>query len=112
MADTLNYDFFLNTPSNEQWKTIGTQKRAGICVPLFSLYSKSSIGIGEITDLNLLIDWAVKTGMSIIQLLPMNDVGFDFTPYSSESTFALEPMYLNIRKLKNVNNEKYKTEIK
>lgn len=107
----MNYDFFLNTPSKEQWEKIGTQKRAGICVPLFSVYSKSSIGIGEITDLKLLIDWAIKTGMSIIQLLPMNDVGYDFTPYSSESTFALEPMYLNIRKLKNINTEKYKTEI-
>lgn len=112
MPDILNYDFFLNTPSSEQWKTLGTQKRAGVCVPLFSVYSRTSTGIGEITDLKLMIDWAVKTGISIIQLLPMNDVGFDFAPYSSESTFALEPMYLNIRKLKNVNNEKYITEIK
>jgi 4-alpha-glucanotransferase len=107
----MNYDFFLNTPSSEQWKIIGTQKRAGVCIPLFSVYSKSSIGIGEITDLKLIIDWASKTGMSIIQLLPMNDVGFDFTPYSSESTFALEPMYLNICRLKAVDDDKYKIEI-
>jgi 4-alpha-glucanotransferase len=90
---------------------LGTQKRAGVCVPLFSIYSRTSIGIGEITDLRLIIDWAEKTGISIVQLLPMNDVGFDFAPYSSESTFALEPMYLDIRKLKNVNINEYSNDV-
>ena len=54
--------------------------------PLFSLYSKKSVGIGEAPDLKLLVDWCKKTGLSIIQLLPLNDVGFDFRPYDAQSS--------------------------
>lgn len=108
----MNYENFLNTPSHEHWERIGTQKRAGVCVPLFSIYSNKSTGIGEITDLNLVIEWCKKTGFSIIQLLPMNDVGFEFAPYSAISTFALDPVYLNINKLKNVNLLPFKNALK
>jgi 4-alpha-glucanotransferase len=89
------------------WHSTGTKRRAGIAVPLFSIYSDQSICIGEIPDLTLLVDWCIKTGMSIIQLLPINDTGDDFAPYSSVSTFALDPMYLAIRKLKNIDISSY-----
>ncbi len=79
------------------WEKIGKNKRAGILVPLFSIYSKNSIGIGDFSDLKLLIAWANKTGNSIIQLLPLNEVGPLFCPYDSLSSFALEPMYLSLR---------------
>jgi 4-alpha-glucanotransferase len=49
--------------------------------------------------LELLIDWCRTTGLSLVQLLPMNDVGFNFRPYDAESSFALEPMYLSLEKL-------------
>jgi 4-alpha-glucanotransferase len=70
---------------------VGLKRRAGVCAPLFSLHSKESVGIGEIPDLIPFIDWAASTGLSIIQLLPLNDVGFDFAPYSAKSSFASIP---------------------
>ncbi|RPI17417.1 MAG: 4-alpha-glucanotransferase [Ignavibacteriae bacterium] len=108
----MNYENFLNTPSQEQWSNTGTQKRAGVCVPLFSIYSDSSIGIGEISDLKHVIEWCKKTGMTILQLLPINDMGYDFAPYSAESTFALDPVYLTISKLKNADIKNYKDALK
>ena len=71
-------------------------------VPLFSIYSKESAGIGEIPDIKLLIDWAEGTGNSIIQLLPLQDSGFNFSPYSSQSYFALDPVYLSLAKIKKI----------
>jgi len=98
--DSKEYVSFLSSQAGDKWKRIGVNRRAGVCAPLFSLYSEKSVGIGELPDLKLLIDWAHQTGMSILMLLPMNDVGFDFRPYDSQSTFALEPMHLNLWDLK------------
>jgi 4-alpha-glucanotransferase len=72
-------------------------RRAGVLAPLFSVYSKNSLGIGDFKDLELLIEWAKNSGNSIVQLLPMNEVGSLFCPYDSLSSFALEPMYLSIQ---------------
>lgn len=102
---------FLKAPTTEQWQKIGVKKRAGVATPLFSLYSQSSIGIGEIPDLKLLADWCVQTGMSIIQLLPLNDTGFKFTPYDAQSTLALDPMYLAVEKIKEANVEPFKEDL-
>ncbi|MFH1714845.1 MAG: 4-alpha-glucanotransferase [Elusimicrobiota bacterium] len=90
-----NYDFLLKTVSGKKWAKVGNRRRAGVAVPLFSVYSKNSIGIGGIKDIKLLIDWCVKTGQTILQLLPLNDTGSRFTPYDAESSFALDPMYLS-----------------
>ena len=46
---------------------------AGVAIPVFSLRSKKSFGIGEFADIPLMVDWAEQTGMCIIQLLPVND---------------------------------------
>lgn len=97
-----DYASFLTAPTRKQWQRIGLGRRSGVAVPLFSIYSRRSAGIGEFTDLKLLIDWCVSAGMSIIQLLPMNDVGYDFRPYDAQSTFAMEPMYLNLGRLAGV----------
>jgi len=72
------------------------KRRVGILTPLFSLYSKNSIGLGDFADLKLLIDWAKDCGNSVIQLLPMNEVGPVFCPYDALSSFALEPMYITL----------------
>ncbi len=74
---------------------------AGVAVPLFSLRSKNGSGIGEFTDLKLLVDWAALNGIRMIQLLPVNDTTvtktwLDSYPYSCVSVFALHPAYLNI----------------
>ena len=95
-----DYEYFLTSKTSEQWKKFGAVRRSGVLAPLFSVYSSKSAGIGEIPDLKLLADWCVKCGMSIIQLLPLNDTGFDFAPYSCQSTFALEPMYLRLDDIK------------
>jgi 4-alpha-glucanotransferase len=107
-----DYSHFLNTRTADKWNRIGLKRRAGVIAPLFSIYSRKSIGIGEIPDLKLLVKWCQKTGLSIIQLLPMNDVGYDFAPYNSISSFALEPMYLSINDLKDVNLNLFKKEIR
>jgi len=108
----LKYSDLLNTHTKEKWKRIGTHRRSGVAVPLFSVYSTKSIGIGEIPDIKFLIKWCEKTSMSILQLLPMNDLGNDFAPYNAVSSFALEPMYLSINKLKDVNLAPFKREIR
>ena len=73
------------------------KRRAGVLVPLFSVYSKNSMGVGDLEDLKLLIDWSRETGYSIIQLLPMNEIGSTLCPYDSISSFALEPMYVRLK---------------
>ncbi|MDI6591617.1 MAG: 4-alpha-glucanotransferase [Patescibacteria group bacterium] len=105
------YKFLLNTPLNKQWKKIGLKRRAGVIVPLFFIYSKNSLGIGEIPDLKLLIHWCKKTGNSILQLLPLNDTGFNFSPYSLQSSFALDPIYLSLKELKGVKKSSFKREL-
>jgi len=107
----MSTEFLLHSKTSDKWRRTGVKKRAGIAVPLFSVYSQASIGIGEIPDLNLLVDWCPKTGMSIIQLLPLNDVGGDFAPYSAVSTFALDPMYLRISSLKNADASLFEKEL-
>lgn len=106
------YEPFLSSVCGEQWNQLGARRRAGVNVPLFSLYSQKSLGVGEIPDFKLLIDWCVKTGLSIIQLLPMNDVGFDFRPYDAQSTFAFEPMFLRAEDLRGVDAKAFKNEIR
>jgi len=82
--------------SKNNWDNVGSVRRAGVLVPLFSVYSKNSLGIGDFNDLKYLIDWCAKTGLSILQLLPMNEVGSTFCPYDAISSFALEPMYISL----------------
>jgi len=107
----IDYSSFLSCQSSSQWKKVGINRRAGIIAPLFSLYSKQSIGIGELPDLKLLVDWCKSVGFSIIQLLPMNDVGFEFRPYDAQSTFALDPMYLALDQLVNFEINPFKGQI-
>jgi 4-alpha-glucanotransferase len=93
---TICHDGFVHI----EWKH---WRGAGVAVPVFSLRSKNSFGAGEFTDLKLLIDWAKKTGLKLIQLLPLNDTTAthswkDSYPYAAISAFALHPLYLNLEK--------------
>lgn len=85
-----------DTLSADKWKRIGAKRRAGVLAPLFTVYSRNSVGIGDLADLRMLIDWCEKTGNSILQLLPMNEIGSTSCPYDAISSFALEPMYISI----------------
>lgn len=79
-------------------------KGAGVAVPVFSLKSNNSFGIGEFLDLKLLADWCNKVGLKMIQILPINDTRTDGSwdnsyPYKAISTKALHPIYLNLDKM-------------
>jgi 4-alpha-glucanotransferase len=106
-----NYRFLLSTPLASRWKKIGIERKAGIIVPLFFIWSKKSVSIGEIPDLKILIDWCQKVGFKILQLLPLNDAGFNFSPYSLQSSFALDPIYLSLSDLIDVKKESLKEEL-
>jgi 4-alpha-glucanotransferase len=75
------------------------QKRAGVLIPLFSIYSKETFGCADFSDLKLAVDWLKETGNSILQLLPMNEMGQTFCPYDALSSFALDPLYLSFLNL-------------
>lgn len=94
---TIIHDGFLRLPVNK-WKG------AGVAIPVFSLRTNSSFGIGEFNDIKLLVDWAGKVGLKMIQLLPINDTSAtgtwkDSYPYAAISAFALHPIYINLQKL-------------
>ncbi|MDE6632046.1 MAG: 4-alpha-glucanotransferase, partial [Muribaculaceae bacterium] len=77
-------------------------KGAGTAIPVFSLRSNEDAGVGDFYDLKKMIDWCVKTGQKIVQVLPINDTTktgtwTDSYPYSANSTFALHPMYLRLK---------------
>jgi 4-alpha-glucanotransferase len=81
-----------------------TWRAAGVVVPVFSLRSEHSWGVGDFGDLRHLVDWAVATGMKVIQLLPVNDTTtdgrwHDSYPYNITSCFALHPHYLDLEQL-------------
>ena len=81
-----------------------TWRAAGVVVPVFSLRSDHSYGCGDFGDLRHLVDWAVTTGMKVIQLLPVNDTTtdgqwHDSHPYNITSCFALHPHYLDLEQL-------------
>ncbi|MDD2679820.1 MAG: 4-alpha-glucanotransferase, partial [Candidatus Omnitrophica bacterium] len=83
-------------PLATQPQSFLVKKRAGVLAPLFSVYAKNSFGVGDTGDLKALLDWALKTDNSIIQLLPLNDMAGIFCPYDALSGFALEPLYLSL----------------
>src|SRR6516225_5381295 len=68
----------------------------GTAVPLSALRGTASSGIGEFSDLPLLGQWCRDAGLALIQLLPINDTGFEPSPYSALSAFALHPVYLRL----------------
>ncbi len=74
---------------------------AGVSIPVFSLRSDESFGIGDFSDLKKLVDWAVAANLKIIQVLPVNDTTsthtwLDSYPYNAISVYALHPIYLGL----------------
>ena len=81
-----------------------TWRAAGVVVPVFSLRSEHSYGVGDFGDLKRFVDWVAATGMKIIQLLPVNDTTNSHTwsdsyPYNIVSAFALHPQYMDLEAL-------------
>ena len=96
LAMTEPEDNILSTPAAAQWQAVGIANHHGFDIPLFSLHSKTSSGIGEFPDLLPLIPWVKELGMDVIQLLPINDSGPENSPYLTLSAYALNPMYLGL----------------
>jgi 4-alpha-glucanotransferase len=76
-------------------------RAAGVSVPVFSLRSEHSYGVGDFGDLRRFVDWVAMTGMKVVQLLPVNDTTQnhdwqDSYPYNIISVFALHPHYLDL----------------
>ncbi len=93
---TIVNDAFANFPSSN-WKG------AGVAIPVFSLKTKDSFGVGEFSDLKALADWSATIGLKLIQILPINDTTathswMDSYPYAAISAFALHPIYINLAK--------------
>ena len=60
-----------------RFKAFELYHAAGVAVPVFSLRSENSFGVGEFADLKILADWTSKTKLGIIQILPINDTTAD-----------------------------------
>ena len=78
-----------------------TWRAAGVAIPVFSLRSEHSYGVGDFGDLRRFVDWAVATGMKFVQVLPVNDTTtdgrwHDSYPYNIVSMFALHPHYVDL----------------
>ena len=94
-SDKMHLTLGLRLRDDVQWRG------AGVAVPVFSLRSEQSFGVGEFADLQLLGDWCSQTGQRIIQILPINDTSMSMTwadsyPYNTVSSFALHPLYLRL----------------
>ncbi len=84
--------------------SIPTWKGTGVAIPVFSLKSAKSFGVGDFGDLQLMIDWAVSTHQRVIQILPINDTTMTHTwtdsyPYNSISIYAFHPMYADLSQM-------------
>src|SRR6187551_4047617 len=70
-------------------------RHAGLLIPLFSLPSRESWGIGEIADLPRLGAWLQEAGFSFVQLLPINEMADgQNSPYSAMSAMAIDPIFI------------------
>ena len=92
-------------------------KGAGTAIPVFSLRTERDFGIGQFTDLKLLVDWAAATGQSIIQTLPVNDTTMtgtwrDSYPYSANSSFALNPIYIDLELIGTIDDRKFMARVR
>ena len=90
---------------------INGARLAGTCVPVFSLRTEGSFGVGDFGDLKRIIDWVSMTGQRILQVLPINDstithTWLDSYPYSCISIFALHPQYADLRQLPALKDQK------
>lgn len=104
---------FSRLPTSHLWKKIGIKPHHGFCIPLSSIRSKKSCGIGEFTDLLPLIEWCNKLNMDVIQLLPLNETYYkNISFYKALSSCALDPIYLALTDLPYVcESNKLKDEI-
>ncbi|HJG77920.1 4-alpha-glucanotransferase [Phocaeicola barnesiae] len=89
---------------SEVFFNLPATKIAGTAIPVFSLRSEGSFGVGDFGDLLTFIEWAAQTHQKAVQILPINDTTMtgtwtDSYPYSSISIYAFHPMFTDLRQL-------------
>ena len=94
---------------DEHWKV------AGVVLPVFSMRSRHGQGCGDFGDLRLMVDWAQRTGMRIIQVLPIYDTTqtgtwMDCYPYNAISIYALHPIYVDLSQLPEIADVEFMNE--
>ena len=80
--------------------TLSAARHAGLLVPLFSMPSTSSWGVGEIPDIPLMAAWLRECGLDMLQLLPLNEMTTgQNSPYGAISALALDPIYISVTRV-------------
>ncbi|MGD9993355.1 MAG: 4-alpha-glucanotransferase [Salinivirgaceae bacterium] len=111
-------DYSVYKANDNQFRYASQQiKGAGVSLPVFSIRTNQSFGVGDFSDLKKVIDWAQKTKLHLIQILPVNDTQsthtfLDSYPYKAISVFALHPLYLNLFKMGKLKEPKLFDEFK
>lgn len=85
--------FAINIPADKP-------RYAGTAIPVFSLRSKKGFGIGDFSDLHLMVDFLFNSGQKVLQILPINDTTMTHTytdsyPYGAISVYAIHPIYFS-----------------
>lgn len=95
----IDIDALMQTPAGHAWRIVGAHPHHGIDIFLSGLHSSNSCGIGEFLDLLPVMNFCLNVGFDVIQLLPLNDSGYDPSPYNALSSLALNPVYLSLHSL-------------
>lgn len=95
---------------------VGQWKCAGLAIPIFSIRTENGVGVGEFGDIPVMVEWAVKTGMKIVQVLPVNDTVASHTwrdsyPYAAISVHALHPIYASMKLIGDLKDKKQQKNI-
>ena len=103
-GDVLVYELSQSRFELHPWKGAGT------VIPVFSLRTEGSFGVGDFGDLKMMIDWVALTKQRVLQLLPINDTNLtgtwqDSYPYNAISIYALHPQYMDLRQLPPLKDE-------
>ena len=75
------------------------RRLTGTVVPVGALRGKESIGVGEFADLPAFGELCIQMGIGLVQILPVNDTGYQDSPYFALTAFALHPLYIRIGEL-------------
>ena len=110
-APTINDGEVVVTELDQAFFELCDEKLAGTLIPVFSLRSKGSFGVGDFGDLKMMIDRVAETNQRVLQVLPINDTTSTHTwtdsyPYSAISIFALHPQFADFRQLPEIKDKK------
>lgn len=71
-----------------------SQRRAGMLAPVFAMRHADDLGIGDTRAVREAIDFCVKEGFQVLQILPIHETFGDHSPYNPISSRALSPSYI------------------